>query len=107
MGHTRPTQDVMQRAYKPHLELVAPVSSRASSDLDRVIGTRIRLRRSALRLSQEKLAELIGVTFQQIQKYEKGANRVSAATLFRIAQELRVPASDLMPPVDEAETSAG
>lgn len=55
------------------------------------------MRRSALRLSQEKLAELIGVTFQQIQKYEKGVNRVSAATLYRIAQELRVHVSELMP----------
>lgn len=72
---------------------------RAASDIDKYIGAQIRVRRSAMRLSQEGLAEAIGVTFQQIQKYEKGVNRVSAAALFRIAQVLNVEASALMPSV--------
>jgi len=71
---------------------------RTASALDRHIGARIRGCRSAQGVSQEKLAEALGLTFQQVQKYERGANRVSAATLFRIAKELRVPVGELMPP---------
>lgn len=70
---------------------------RAASDIDKFIGVQIRIRRSAMGLSQEALAEAIGVTFQQIQKYEKGVNRVSAAALLRIAQALDVNVSALMP----------
>jgi len=70
---------------------------RSASAIDKFIGAQIRVRRSAVGLSQEALAEAIGVTFQQIQKYEKGVNRVSAATLLRIAQALEVEVSCLMP----------
>jgi transcriptional regulator with XRE-family HTH domain len=55
------------------------------------VGSRILLRRSILGMSQTKLAEALGVTFQQIQKYERGANRVSASRLVDIAQALDVP----------------
>ena len=48
---------------------------------DLYVGTRIRLRRRTLKVSQEKLAERLGLTFQQVQKYERGANRVSASKL--------------------------
>lgn len=72
-----------------------------------MIGAKIRQRRTAQRLSQEKLAELIGVTFQQIQKYEKGVNRVSASMLYRIAQELRTPINDLLPPSEQSLAGAG
>ncbi|NHN83469.1 helix-turn-helix domain-containing protein [Acetobacter musti] len=61
------------------------------SDLDSHVGARIRLRRTMLGMSQEKLGEAIGLTFQQIQKYERGANRVSASRLFDIAKVLDVP----------------
>lgn len=61
---------------------------RSTSSVDRHIGTRIRARRLEIRMSQESLADAIGVTFQQVQKYEKGVNRVSASTLFRIARVL-------------------
>lgn len=54
------------------------------------VGNRIRLRRTLLGLSQEQLAEGIGVSFQQVQKYERGANRVSASRLYDIAQILAV-----------------
>ena len=54
------------------------------------VGQRIRLRRKQLVLSQEKLGEALGLTFQQIQKYERGANRVSASMLFRTAKKLQV-----------------
>lgn len=62
-----------------------------NTDLDSHVGARIRLRRTMLGLSQEKLGEAIGLTFQQIQKYERGANRVSASRLFDIAKVLDVP----------------
>ena len=87
----------MRRTIKGGLGPAVPATARAASDIDSVIGAKIRQQRAAQRLSQEKLAELIGVTFQQIQKYEKGVNRVSASTLFHIAQELRLPVSELLP----------
>jgi len=58
--------------------------------IDTHVGNRIRLRRSFLRISQEKLGEHLGVTFQQIQKYEKGSNRIGAGQLFQIAKLLKV-----------------
>lgn len=58
---------------------------------DVYVGGRIRLRRNMLGMSQEKLGESLGITFQQIQKYEKGTNRVGASRLQAIAQILSVP----------------
>jgi len=55
------------------------------------VGSRVRLRRTLLGMSQEKLGEAIGLTFQQVQKYEKGTNRIGASRLFAIASFLRVP----------------
>lgn len=55
------------------------------------VGQRLRVRRSLLGLSQEKLAESIGLTFQQIQKYERGLNRISAGRLYKFSQILQVP----------------
>jgi len=57
------------------------------------VGSRIRLRRNMLGMSQEKLGENLGITFQQIQKYEKGTNRVGASRLQAIASILEVPVS--------------
>jgi transcriptional regulator with XRE-family HTH domain len=59
------------------------------------VGSRIRLRRNMLGMSQEKLGESLGITFQQIQKYEKGTNRVGASRLQAIANILGVPVSFL------------
>jgi len=64
--------------------------SKLPSGIDRVVGQRIRWRRRELKLSQEQLAELLGLTFQQVQKYEKGVNRVSAGRLFEIASVMGV-----------------
>lgn len=61
--------------------------------IDIHVGSRIRLRRNLLGLSQEKLGESLGITFQQIQKYEKGTNRVGASRLQAIASILEVPVS--------------
>ena len=61
--------------------------------IDIHVGSRIRLRRTMLGMSQEKLGESLGITFQQIQKYEKGTNRVGASRLQAIASILEVPVS--------------
>lgn len=61
--------------------------------IDVHVGNRIRLRRTLLGISQEKLASLLGLTFQQIQKYEKGANRVGASRLWDISKILETPIS--------------
>lgn len=62
-----------------------------ATDTDRHVGIRIRERRVMLGLSQQQMAELIGVTYQQAHKYERGINRISAGRLHEIAQVLRVP----------------
>ncbi|MBB3976277.1 transcriptional regulator with XRE-family HTH domain [Rhizobium azooxidifex] len=61
--------------------------------IDIHVGSRIRLRRTMLGMSQEKLGENLGITFQQIQKYEKGTNRVGASRLQNISSILNVPVS--------------
>jgi transcriptional regulator with XRE-family HTH domain len=65
--------------------------------VDEYVGKRVRALRKERRLSQGALGERIGVTFQQVQKYEKGTNRVSASTLYDIARALQVPYEDLLP----------
>lgn len=64
-----------------------------ASAVDHHVGARIRERRTTLGLSQQQLARLIGVTYQQAHKYERGLNRISAGRLFEIAQVLDVPIS--------------
>lgn len=66
---------------------------RGPNSVDRHVGSRIRLRRQLLNLSQEKLGEELGVTFQQVQKYERGTNRVGAGRLWHLARVLDVPVS--------------
>src|SRR6202049_3905495 len=66
-------------------------SSGRSQDIDHHVGARVRERRIMLGLTQQQLADLIGVTYQQAHKYERGINRVSAGRLYEIAQVLSVP----------------
>jgi len=66
-------------------------STSRTQDIDRHVGARIRERRIMLGLTQQQLADLIGVTYQQAHKYERAINRVSAGRLFEIAQVLSVP----------------
>jgi transcriptional regulator with XRE-family HTH domain len=61
--------------------------------IDVHVGARVRLRRTLLGMSQEKLGEAIGLTFQQVQKYERGANRIGASRLFDLSRVLDVPVS--------------
>ncbi|MDG6094057.1 helix-turn-helix domain-containing protein [Acetobacter sp. AN02] len=72
-------------------ETAADRTGSASSALDAHIGARIRLRRMLLGMTQVELGEALGLTFQQVQKYERGTNRVSASRLAEIARALDVP----------------
>jgi transcriptional regulator with XRE-family HTH domain len=63
------------------------------SPIDIHVGSRIRLRRTLLGMSQERLGEALGLTFQQVQKYERGVNRVGASRLFDLSRVLDVPIS--------------
>jgi len=62
-----------------------------TNPVDAQVGSRVRLRRMLIGMSQERLGELLGLTFQQVQKYEKGLNRIGAGRLFDIARILGVP----------------
>ena len=66
---------------------------KAPNPIDQQVGARLRMQRMLVGMSQEKLGEALGVTFQQIQKYEKGSNRISASTLKQVAQVLNVQPS--------------
>jgi transcriptional regulator with XRE-family HTH domain len=66
-------------------------NARRANLVDEHVGGRVRLRRMLLGMSQEKLGECLGLTFQQVQKYEKGVNRIGASRLFDLAQVLGVP----------------
>lgn len=70
---------------------VAPRKKGKANSIDEYVGTQLRQRRSLLGLSQERLAEQVGITFQQIQKYENGANRISASRLFEFSKVLEIP----------------
>lgn len=66
------------------------VGSRRANPIDVHVGSRVRLRRMILGMSQERLGDLLGLTFQQVQKYEKGINRIGASRLFDLAHVLGV-----------------
>ena len=62
-----------------------------ANPIDIQVGNRVRIRRMLIGMSQEKLGDLLGLTFQQVQKYEKGVNRIGAGRLFEVARILNVP----------------
>src|SRR5450759_1684870 len=76
------------------------------SPIDVHVGTRIRLRRTLLGMSQERLGEALGLTFQQVQKYERGVNRVGASRLFDLSRVLDVPISFFFDDMPDSLTSA-
>ncbi len=73
--------------------------------IDIHVGQRLRLRRTLLGLSQETLGEAVGITFQQLQKYERGANRISASRLFNLSQVLGVPVTFFFDDLPSSESS--
>jgi len=74
-----------------HTPAFDPGAPRAAIAIDAHVGQRLRLRRQLRNVSQEQLGDEVGVTFQQIQKYENGRNRISASRLYRLALVLDVP----------------
>ena len=73
----------------------------AADPIDLKAGARMRARRRELGMSQTALGLALGVTFQQVQKYERGINRLSASTLWRVAEQLRVPVGFFFPEPDD------
>ncbi|MCP4934921.1 MAG: helix-turn-helix transcriptional regulator [bacterium] len=80
------------------------VTTKKPNPIDIHVGSRVRLRRMLLSMSQEKLGDQMGLTFQQIQKYEKGTNRIGASRLHHISQILEVPVQFFF---DDAPLAAG
>jgi len=81
-------------------------SAGRTQDVDRHVGARVRERRIMLGLTQQQLADLIGVTYQQAHKYERGINRVSAGRLYEIAQVLSVPVGYFFDGIEGQDTRA-
>ena len=77
---------------QPHVALMM-MAKKSPNPTDKYVGSRVRMRRLMLGMSQEKLGEKLGLTFQQVQKYEKGTNRIGASRLQHISQILKVPVS--------------
>jgi transcriptional regulator with XRE-family HTH domain len=82
---------MMYRMSEDHIE--PPSRDSRPSPIDVHVGSRVRLRRTLLGMSQERLGDALGLTFQQVQKYERGVNRVGASRLFDISRVLDVPIS--------------
>jgi transcriptional regulator with XRE-family HTH domain len=80
---------------------------RAPNPVDLHVGARIRMRRPLLGVSQERLAEQLNLTFQQVQKYERGANRVSASKLYEIARALEAPVAYFFDGLADTSASPG
>lgn len=86
------------------------MAGKKPNPVDAHVGSRVRLRRMLLGMSQERLGESMGLTFQQVQKYEKGVNRIGASRLFQISKILDVPVQfffEEAPYVGEAEQPGG
>jgi transcriptional regulator with XRE-family HTH domain len=94
MAQTQPPQ----RRGRARIETPNPI--------DVLVGTRLRLRRNMLGLSQERLGDAIGLTFQQVQKYEHGANRIGASRLHELSQVLNVPVSFFFDDTDPVRAPA-
>src|SRR5262245_50107987 len=90
--------------------LETTMTKKAPNPIDKHVGSRVRMRRMMIGMSQEKLGEKLGITFQQIQKYEKGTNRIGASRLQQIASVMSVPVSFFFegaPVPDAAEALSG
>ena len=83
------------------------MSTKSPNPIDRHVGSRVRMRRMLIGMSQEKLGQTLGVTFQQVQKYEKGTNRIGASRLQHIADVLGVSVDFLFEGAPRLEGPAG
>lgn len=84
-----------------------PMTKKSPNPVDKHVGSRVRMRRMMVGMSQEKLGESLGITFQQIQKYEKGTNRIGASRLQNISQVLSVPVAFFFEGAPSMNTEAG
>lgn len=83
------------------------MAKKSANPIDAQVGNRVRMRRMLIGMSQEKLGESLGLTFQQVQKYEKGANRIGAGRLFHVARILGVPVTYFYEDVAGERAAAG
>jgi transcriptional regulator with XRE-family HTH domain len=83
----------MSFAHPTEFERTMMIAKKAPNPTDKHVGARVRMRRMMLGMTQEKLGDGLGLTFQQVQKYEKGTNRIGASRLQHIAHILQVPES--------------
>jgi transcriptional regulator with XRE-family HTH domain len=108
MTGRRPGRPRGRRPNAGRIEKAERLPPGVANPVDVHVGARVRLRRTLLGLSQERLGAAVGLTFQQIQKYERGANRIGASRLYEFSKILDVPVSyffEEMP--GELETHAG
>src|SRR6267143_4712612 len=96
-GKLSPTSGVQEKVM---------VAKKAPNPIDRHVGSRVRMRRMMLSMSQEKLGDALGLTFQQVQKYEKGTNRIGASRLQQISNILQVPVAFLFDGAPDTPGSA-
>lgn len=82
------------------------MTAKESDPVDRYVGARLRMRRLLLNMTQTELGDTVGITFQQIQKYEKGANRISASRLQQFSSILHVPAAFFFEGAPEEKSGA-
>jgi transcriptional regulator with XRE-family HTH domain len=101
---TFPLGDAVSRI---HETMARNTRTRGPQPIDVQIGARIRLRRKMMGMTQSEMADRIGVTFQQLQKYERGANRIGASRLVRICQVLEVPPASLFDSCGDSDRLAG
>lgn len=78
---------------------------RTASQIDKRLGERVRARRFELGMSQEQLSQMLGITFQQVQKYEKGTNRIAASRLFDLAAALDMPVAQFFEGLSAGQTA--
>ncbi len=84
-------QGEMEHVPRGGAQIMSLTPKKVPNPIDRHVGARVRMRRLLVSMSQERLGESLGITFQQIQKYEKGANRIGASRLQQISKILGVP----------------
>ena len=82
------------------------VPKKQANPIDIQVGNRVRIRRMLIGMSQERLGDLLGLTFQQVQKYEKGVNRIGAGRLFEVSRILDVPVDFFYEGVSDAGQGA-
>jgi transcriptional regulator with XRE-family HTH domain len=83
------------------------VPKKQANPIDVQVGNRVRIRRMLIGMSQERLGDLLGLTFQQVQKYEKGVNRIGAGRLFEVSRILNVPVDFFYEGVNAAPAQPG